>query len=92
MVHVKFCLEICLEQHIKACFFIFKHPAEASSWGMKAMQQMSLLDGVRVVKFAFCMLGMKTKDGNGNGAPAMKRAKVMTNSTSVAVLPQEGQC
>ena len=56
----------------------FKHPAEASSWGMKVMQQISALDGVRVVKFDFCMLGMKTIDEDGEQAAARKRTKVMT--------------
>ena len=92
MVHVKFCLEMCLEQHVNGRLFIFEHPAEASSWGMKAMQQMKALDGVRVVKFDFCMLGMKTTDDNGKEAAARKRTKVMTNSNSVAVLLQEAQC
>ena len=38
------------------------------------------LDGVRVVKLDFCMLGMKTTDDNGKEASARKRTKVMTNS------------
>ena len=53
MVHVKFCLEMFLEQHVNGRLFIFEHPAEASSWGKTAMQQMRLRDGVRVVNFDF---------------------------------------
>ena len=71
---------------------MFEHPAEASSWSMKAMQQMKALDGIRIVKLDFCMLGMKTTDDNGKEAAARKRTKVMTNSNAVALLLQEAQC
>ena len=59
---------------------------------MKAVQHMTLFDGVRVVKFNFCMLGMKTTDGNGKEDSAKKRIKVMTNSNVVAILLHEAQC
>ena len=83
--------ERATEQHINGRLFIFEHPAEASSWGTNAMHQMRALDGVRVVKFDFCMLGMTTDD-DGKEAAARKRTRVMTNSSSVAVLLQEAQC
>ena len=92
MSHVRFCFELCLEQHVNGRLFIFEHPAEASSWGMRAMQQMRALDGVRMVKFDFCMLGMKTVDEEGKEAAARKRTRVMTNSNAVTLLLQEAQC
>ena len=84
MIQVRFCLEMCFEQHVNGRLFIFEHPAEASSWGMKVMQQMRALDGVRVVKFDFCMLGVKTTDDDGTAAAARKSAKRPSNQPSKA--------
>ena len=92
MAHVKFCSELCLEQYVNGRLFIFEHPAGAASWGMEAMQQMKLLDGVRTIKFDFCMLGMQTHDEHGNVSAALKPTTIMTNSQAVATLLLEAQC
>ena len=92
MEHVKFCLELCLEQYVQGRLFLFEHPAGAASWAMQAMQQMRQLDGVSVTKFDFCMLGMKTKDKDGNPRAAQKRTAVMTNSSAITLLLREAQC
>ena len=92
MEHVRFCLELCLEQYRCGRLFIFEHPAGAASWAMEAMQEMKLLDGVRTVKFDFCMLGMKTHDDMGQETAAQKRTQIMTNSQAVATVLLEAQC
>ena len=56
------------------------------------MQEMKLLDGVRTVKFDFCMLGMRTLDEKGEDAAAQKRTQIMTNSDALATLLLEAQC
>ena len=92
MLHVQFCMELCQEQHANGRLFVFEHPAGAASWMMKAIQQMRQLEGVHVVKFDFCMLGMITSDRAGNPGAAKKRTTVMTNSPAVAMLLREAQC
>ena len=59
---------------------------------MKAIQQMKMLSGVHTVKLDFCMLGMTTKQRDGNKATARKRVTVMTNSGAIALLLKEAQC
>ena len=92
MEHVKFSLEMCLEQYVKGRLFLFEHPAGAASWSMQAMQQMKLLEGVSATKFDFCMLGMKTTDSRGNTTAARKKTIVMTNSQAITLLLREAQC
>ena len=92
MEHVRFCLEICLEQYRNGRLFVFEHPAGAASWGMEAMKEMKQLDGVRTVKFDFCMLGMVTHDEEGHEAAAQKRTQIMTNSQALATVLSEAQC
>ena len=92
MEHVRFSLLLCLEQYRNGRLFLFEHPAGAASWSMKAMQEMKLLDGVRTVKFDFCMLGMKTRDEQGEETAAQKKTQIMTNSDALATLLLEAQC
>ena len=53
---------------------------------------MRQLEGVHVVKFDFCMLGMLTSDRAGNPGAAKNRTTVMTNSPALALLLREAQC
>ena len=92
MAHIEFCMELCREQHMNGRLFIFEHPAGAASWCMQAIQRMRLLEGVHVVKFDFCMLGMRATDRHGNPSSARKRTTVMTNSPAVATLLRDAQC
>ena len=59
---------------------------------MQAIQRIRLLEGVHVVKFDFCMLGMRTMDRHGNPSSARKMTTVMTNSPAVAKLLRNAQC
>ena len=59
---------------------------------MQSIRQMRMLEGVHVVKFDFCMLGMLTADRHGKPAAAKKRITVMTNSPAIATLLREAQC
>ena len=92
MEHVKFSLEMCLEQYTKGRLFMFEHPAGAASWSMQAIQQMKSLEGVSATKFDFCMLGMKTTDSEGKPTAARKKTIVMTNSQAITLLLREAQC
>ena len=92
MIHVQFCVQLCHEQHANGRLFAFEHPVGAASWSMEAVQQMRRLEGVHVVKFDFCMLGMLATDKVGRPAAAKKRMTVLTNSPAVATLLREAQC
>ena len=90
--HVKFCLELCMEQHAAGRLFVFEHPVGASSWSTEMMRQVASMNGVMKVNFDFCTLGMKAKNEHGDEKPAKKRTTIMTNSAAIATLLKEAQC
>ena len=55
--HIRFTLELCLEQHSSGRMFLFEHPNDAATWTLRCMQDMMNLAGVYAAKFDFCMLG-----------------------------------
>ena len=92
LMHVKFCLELCVEQYQQGRAFMFEHPAGASTWYTDMIQQVATLPGVEIVKFDFCVLGMTAPDVNGKDGPVRKRTSVMTNSPSIQLLLREARC
>ena len=92
MEHIKFSLEMCLEQYEQGRLFLFEHPAGARSWEAEMIREVAALSGVHIAKFDFCQLGMKTTTMDGKTAPAKKRTTVMTNSCHVARVLQQAQC
>ena len=54
MMHMRFALSLCLIQVAEGRMFMFEHPAGASSWGTKMMQEMLSKEGVYLTKFDFC--------------------------------------
>ena len=62
MMHIRFALSLCLMQLAEGRMFMFEHPAGASSWGTKMMQEMLSKEGVYLTKFDFCQLDMKVLD------------------------------
>ena len=92
LAHMRFALELCIEQHQAGRLFMFEHPAGASTWSTKMMQEIANLPGVELVDFDFCMAGMKTVEASGRRAHAKKRTRVLTNSPSLQLLLREVQC
>ena len=90
--HVKFSLDMCLEQYKQGRCFLFEHPAGASSWELDMMKQMMELEGVYVAKFDFCALGMESVDDNGEKGAAKKRTTILTNSKHIAEVLRQAQC
>ena len=76
-----------LEVAVKACKiqakngngFILEHPAGASSWDTEVMQDLVKMDGVTCVTFDMCMLGLRSRDRQGE-APARKTTRVPRRS------------
>ena len=81
--HIKFAMRICALQHKHGRYFVFEHPATASSWKLEEIMKIRRLEGVHITKFDMCEFGMYIEDKNGAGL-AMKRTAVMTNSPEVA--------
>ena len=50
MAHVKFALDMCLRQYRAGRFFVFEHPASASSWATAMMKDMMRLEGVHTAR------------------------------------------
>ena len=92
MMHMRFALCLCLQQLNAGRLFMFEHPAGASSWGTKMMQEMLGKEGVFLSKFDFCQLGMVVRSANGERASAKKRTSVMTNSKQLAEILRQAQC
>ena len=90
--HVKFSLELCLEQHRQGRAFLFEHPAGASTWATEMIKKVKQLPGVETVTFDFCMMDMKVKDKTGDTMPARKRTTLLTNSPSIQLLLKEAKC
>ena len=89
--HVAFAVLLCMRQAAAGRKYVFEHPAGASSWAMGIMNKLYIVaDGVRVT-FDFCMLGMTSKDEQGE-APVMKKTAVVTNSKKLAEALRQCQC
>jgi hypothetical protein len=76
--HSMACAEL---QHRHGRFFLFEHPATASSWKTPEVQKVVNLPGVFSVVIDQCMVGLKTKVTNTS---VRKRTRLLTNAPSVA--------
>ena len=90
--HIKFCIELCIEQHQHGRAFLLEHPAGSLMWATDMMAQLKRLSGVDAITFDFCMLGMTVEDKSGDKQPVQKKTTVITNSPSVQLLLREAKC
>ena len=90
--HFKFCLELCIEQHRQGRSFMIEHPAGASTWTTNMIDKMKRLEGVELITFDFCTLGMEVMDKSGDKKPVRKRTSLLTNSQSIQLLLREAKC
>ena len=56
-------------------YFAFEHPHRSAAWDLESVSEVSSLDGVEIVNFDMCMLGLRSF----NGIPMRKRTRLMTN-------------
>jgi hypothetical protein len=70
-------------------YFIFEHPAGATSWKQPCVQKISMQPGVFVIQFDQCMLGLVTKVDQ---IPTRKRTKIMTNIPALVKLLSVYKC
>ena len=90
--HLRFAVELCIQQYNAGRLFLFEHPHNASSWHTEALQSLASHQGVYKVDFDFCMLGMEARGDDGITRPAKKRTGILTNSEAVASLLERAQC
>ena len=81
MLYLTHAMDCALQQHQHGRFFIFEHPARATSWNQDVVKRVMQLPGVFTVLVDQCMLGLRSKV---HGVPMRKRTRLMTNSHFLA--------
>ena len=64
-------------------YFVFEHPASASSWSNRLVQSLLEMPEVHRVVGNMCMFDMMQRDGQGS-ARVKKATGFMTNSACIA--------
>lgn len=83
--HIKFVVQLYREQIRGGRFFIHEHPAGASSWGLRLVQELAREEGVTIAEADQCMYGLKTWGRTRNQLIAAKKpTKFMTNGALIA--------
>ena len=80
VLYVRHAMMCALAQHQAKRFFVFEHPARASSWALPDVQHVASLPGVYEVIFDQCMVGLVSKVTQ---TPMRKRTKLLTNSSHI---------
>jgi len=80
---VEFSVEMCIRQAKAGRFFVFEHPAYASSWKLPCLQRLQEVTGSETVLFHMCRFGMELTDKFGT-APVYKPTRMCTNSNVIA--------
>ena len=79
MEMLRVAMTACRRQWKAGRWFLFEHPATATSWQEKCVTEILALEGVRVVTLDQCQYGLTSRDAEGGCGPARKRTKFMTN-------------
>ena len=79
--HIDFCLELMRGQQQRGRYFLFEHPAYATSWKLPQMQEFLNSPGVDTTIGDMCMYGLVTPNKDRTGfLPAKKPTQFMSNS------------
>ena len=76
----RFVIELCQEQMRHGGYFLFEHPASASSWREPEMIKFLKQPAVRNVVGNMCRFGMETSFEDGSLGPVSKATMFATNS------------
>ena len=82
-------MSLCQKQAQGGKYFIFEHPASATSWERQSVKDVADLDGTHIVTFDMCRFGMMSPDGS---MPLQKPTKVMTNMPTVLQRLSNSRC
>ena len=80
--HLTFALDLCEIQRRNGLYFLFEHPAGASSWSTTPMQRMLKRGGVRTYEGDLCCYDLK-QTVKGEEFHIKKPTRFMTNSQCV---------
>ena len=80
--HLTFALDLCEIQRRNGLYFLFEHPAGASSWSTAPMQRMLKRGGVKTYEGDLCCYDL-TQVVKGEKLHIKKPTRFMTNSTFV---------
>ena len=82
--HLKFVIELCKEQLAHGGYFLFEHPAGASSWKEPEMTQLLQNPAVKTVICNMCRFGMTSTFQDGSPGLVFKPTQFATNSEQIA--------
>ena len=77
--HLRFVIELCKDQMDNGCYFLFEHPASASSWKEPEMERLMARPSVVSTVANMCQFGMQTFP-DGSLGPVAKPTRFATNS------------
>ena len=78
--HLRFTIEMCRDQIVHGGYFLFEHPATASSWKESEMLSLLKQPGVVSVVANMCRFGMESTFEDGSPGPVAKPTRFATNS------------
>ena len=81
-VHLEFTMKLIMIQHGRGGYFVFEHPAGATSWQESSVQKVLKETGATVTTFDQCQFGLTTTVNCVTG-PARTRTKLMSTMASI---------
>jgi hypothetical protein len=92
--HLKFCVEIAMQQHRAGRGVLFEQPWSATSWQRAVLASLIQTTGVMIVRTDLCMHGLRVTDSLGDGGWTSeefnkKPTGLMTNVPEIAETVQK---
>lgn len=87
--YLNFSMTLAKRQHRNGRFWCHEHPRDASSWRKPSVHEMNMQEGVHVVTFDQCRVGLRTPSGD---KPLKKPTRLLTNSAAVQQIFSPLQC
>ena len=82
-VHLEFVCRLHRRQHRAGRFFVHEHPAWATSWRERCVQEVIRETGAKLTRIDQCMYGLMSKDTQGEWHPAKKPTILMSNMDTI---------
>ena len=79
--HIEYCIKMMNKQMACGRYFVFEHPAYATTWELEVMEKFRLLPGVMMRQADMCMYGLTTPSWDRKSEmPAKKPTTFLSNS------------
>ena len=79
-VHIKYAMQLSMEQVTAGRYFGFEHPSGASSGSLPTVLRVAIMPGVERIQFDMCCFGMTAPKSK---SLVRKRTTIMTNHAGV---------